>query len=109
MEEKLRKLIGKRGAWSKADKEYIEPLLVENGIGVPTQENCASCWRDAAIVLLRAIRKEEPKATEGFRMLRGDNGVNGCIFNGRFMSNDVMTQELYDWAVENGFPEHLWQ
>lgn len=110
MQEKLKQIIEKKSV-SKADKDFLTPLLQENGIELPTKTSCASCWRDAAIMLLRKVKGDDVQSDESraYRLIKGDSGTNGCIFKGRFLSNDVMTEELYQWAVANGFPERLWQ
>lgn len=97
------------------DKAALIPLLEKYGVDVPTKKSCPSCWRDAAILALRKAKiegaNEINSVTEkpsGLPRLRGDAG-RGVIFNGRFVSNDVMTEELAAWLEQTGFPKHLYE
>ena len=104
--DKLTRLAGLM-SYKAEDKADLEPLLEKYGIEKPTKKSCPSCWRDAAILALRAAKKEAAPV-DGLPRLRGDAGDPGVYWHWRLVNNDVMTEELAAWLVETDFPEHLY-
>lgn len=90
------------------DKKTLLPYLERFGIDKPTKTNCGSCWRDAAIMALRELKREQP-ADNSLPVLRGDAGNVGVIWRGRLVNNDTMTAELAQWLIETDFPESLYE
>ena len=100
--EKLKELANKKGTWPKADKEWLLPVLAELGVEAPTKTSCSSCWRDAAIMALRTVRKNEAPKT-GFR-LKGDASTAGVFWRGRYVHPSTLSAGMIDWLFQTGFP-----
>lgn len=105
--EKLNELANKKGTWSKADKEWLLPVLAELDVEAPTKASCSSCWRDAAIMALRMVRKNEAPQT-GFR-LKGDAATAGVFWRGRYVHPSTLSAGMIEWLIKTGFPKQHYE
>ena len=103
--EKLKALAEKTKGWTKADKEWLLPILEELNIEAPTKNNCPSCWRDAAILAIVRLG-DNNKSVKGFR-LKG-SAKHGVMWRGRLVSDATLDEKMAEWLRETGFPKNLW-
>lgn len=104
--DKLQKLAEKKTGWTKADKEWLLPVLAEYGVEAPTKTSCQSCWRDAAIMAL-VKTADKGKVVAGMR-LKGTAANEGVWWRGRLVNNATLTEELVEWLVDAAFPRSLY-
>ena len=104
--EKLKALAEKTKGWTKADKEWLLPILAELGIEAPTKTSCPSCWRDAAIMAIVRLGDKDKKSVKGFR-LKGA-AKRGVLWMGRLVSDATLDAEMVDWLKKTRFPQNLW-
>lgn len=105
--QKLTELANKKGTWPKADKDWLLPVLAEYGVDAPTKTSCSSCWRDAAIMVLRQVKQDDkPEPANGKRefKLKGDAATAGVFWRGRFIHPSTLSPTMIDWLLKNGFP-----
>ena len=105
--ERLRQLAEKTKKWTKADKEFLLPILEELGIEAPTKTSCPSCWRDAAIMAVVKVNGNEAKAVNGFR-LKGTAATHGVLWMGRLVSPATLDADMVRWLIDTRFPQNLW-
>ena len=103
--EKLRALAEKTKGWTRADKEWLLPVLEELGIEAPMKNNCPSCWRDAAILAVVRLG-DTKKSVNGFR-LKGA-AKRGVMWCGRLVSDAMLDADMVDWLKQTNFPNNLW-
>ena len=103
--ERLRKLAEKTKGWTKADKEFLLPILADLGIEAPTKTSCPSCWRDCAIMAVVKLC-DTKKSVNGFR-LKGA-AKRGVLWCGRLVSDATLDAEMAEWLKETNFPTNLW-
>ena len=103
--EKLRSLAEKTKGWTKADKEWLLPVLAELGIEAPTKTSCPSCWRDCAIMAIVKLG-DTRKSVNGFR-LKGA-AKRGIMWCGRLVSDATLDADMMDWLKQTRFPQNLW-
>lgn len=103
--EKLRQLAEKTKGWTKADKEWLLPVLEELGIEAPKKTSCPSCWRDCAIMAIVKLC-DTKKTVNGFR-LKG-SAKRGVMWSGRLVSDATLDAGMVEWLKETGFPQNLW-
>lgn len=103
--EKLRSLAEKTKGWTKADKEWLSPVLAELGIEVPMKNNCPSCWRDCAIMAIVKLG-DTKKVVNGFR-LKGA-AKRGVLWLGRLVSDATLDANMVEWLKQTNFPQNLW-
>lgn len=101
----LRKLIEKKGRYSKAEIDYIIAEGEKVGVVPPKKTGCVNCWRDMAIEIMYAQRQANPERKT--RRLRGDAAIYGVIHKGRLITNDTIDDETWAWMKANNFPETL--
>ena len=101
--ERLRQLAEKTKKWTKADKEFLLPILEELGIEAPTKTSCPSCWRDAAIMAVVKVNGNEAKAVNGFR-LKGTAATHGVLWMGRLVSPATLDADMVKWLIDTRFP-----
>ena len=104
--EKLRALAEKTKGWTKADKEWLLPILEELDIEAPMKSNCPSCWRDAAVMAVVKIKGNE-NPVKGFR-LKGAAAAHGVIWRGVLVSNATLDENMVEWLKQTNFPNNLW-
>ena len=104
--ERLRQLAEKTKGWTKADKEFLLPVLEELGIEAPKKTSCPSCWRDCAIMAIVKLGGTK-KSVNGFR-LKGTAATNGVVWMGRLVSPGTLDVAMVEWLKETGFPQNLW-
>ena len=102
--KKLRRLAEKTKGFTKADKEWLLPILEELEIDAPTKNNCPSCWRDAAVMALVKV-KESKAQHNGFR-LKGTAATVGVFWMGRFVSPATLDDEMIVFLKSTNFPKH---
>lgn len=103
----LRKLIEKKGRYSKAEIAYIIAEGDKVGVVPPKKTDCSNCWRDMAIEILYHQRGDAKKA---HRFRDGSAAErDGVVFKGRVITNDTMDDETWAWMMENHFPKTLLQ
>lgn len=102
----LKSLSEKNKGWTKEDKEFLTPILLELGIEPPKKSSCPSCWRDCAILALVALKHDEESVANGFR-LKGA-AKRGVIWKGRMVSDATLDADMIDWLKKTGFPSNLW-
>lgn len=104
----LKDLIEKKGRFSKEEIDFIIVEGAKVGVMPPKKTNCVNCWRDMAIEVAYAQRKQDlPKVARRFR--DGSRAErHGVTFKGRLITNDNI-EELWDWMQTNGFPQQLLQ
>ena len=105
--ERLKQLAEKQKGWTKDDKDFILPVLVELGIDAPTKTNCPSCWRDVAILALVKL-KGDAQPVNGFR-LKGTAAVSGVVWMGRLVSPSTLDAAMVEWLIETNFPRHQYE
>ena len=103
--ERLRKLAEKTKGWTKADKEFLLPILAELGIEAPKKTSCPSCWRDAAILAIVRLG-DNNKSVNGFR-LKG-SAKRGVMWLGRLVSDATLDADMVAWLKQTNFPQNLW-
>lgn len=103
--EKLKALAEKTKGWTKADKEWLLPILEDLGIEAPKKTSCPSCWRDCAIMAIVKLG-DTKKSVKGFR-LKGA-AKRGVLWLGRLVSDATLDEKMADWLRETGFPQNLW-
>lgn len=103
--ERLRQLAEKTKGWTKADKEFLLPVLEELGVEAPKKTSCPSCWRDCAIMAIVKLG-ETKKSVNGFR-LKG-SAKRGVMWRGRLVSDATLDADMVEWLKETGFPQNLW-
>lgn len=106
--EKLRQLAEKTKKWTKADKEWLLPVLAELDIEAPTKKSCPSCWRDAAILAVVKVSGNEAKAVNGFR-LKGTAATRGVLWMERLVSPATLDADMVKWLIDTGFPRHQYE
>lgn len=100
MKEKLLEVIEK-GVVSKADKALIKHLSMEHGLEFAPKGKCNGCYVDQALVLYKALYKEE--VSESPR-LREDIDV---VIDGHRICNATLTEELIA-RYRDAIPSHWW-
>ena len=103
--ERLRQLAEKTKGWTKADKEWLLPVLEELGVEAPKKNSCPSCWRDCAIMAIVKLGGTK-KPVNGFR-LKG-SAKRGVMWRGRLVSEATLDADMGEWLKETGFPQNLW-
>ena len=103
--DKLRALAEKTKSWTKADKEWLLPILSDLGIEAPKKTSCPSCWRDCAIMAIVKLG-DTKKSVNGFR-LKGA-AKHGVIWHGRLVSDATLDSEMVEWLKQTRFPQNLW-
>lgn len=106
--ERLRQLAEKTKGWTKADKEFLLPILAELGIEAPTKTSCQSCWRDAAILAVVKVNGNKAKTVNGFR-LKGTAATRGVLWMGRLVSSATLDADMVQWLLDTGFPRHQYE
>jgi anaerobic selenocysteine-containing dehydrogenase len=106
--ERLRQLAEKTKKWTKADKEFMLPILAELGIEAPTKTSCTSCWRDAAILAVVKVNGNKAKTVNGFR-LKGTAATRGVLWMGRLVSPSTLDADMVKWLIDTGFPRHQYE
>jgi anaerobic selenocysteine-containing dehydrogenase len=106
--DRLRQLAEKTNKWTKADKEFMLPILAELGIEAPTKSNCPSCWRDAAILAVVKVNGNKAKTVNGFR-LKGTAATRGVLWMGRLVSPATLDADMVKWLIDTGFPRHQYE
>lgn len=106
--ERLRQLAEKTKKWTKADKEFMLPILAELGIEAPTKTSCTSCWRDAAILAIVKANGNKAKTVNGFR-LKGTAETRGVLWMGRLVSPATLDADMVKWLIDTGFPRHQYE
>lgn len=106
--ERLRQLAEKTKKWTKADKEFLLPILAELGIEAPTKTSCPSCWRDCAILAVVKVNGNEAKTVNGFR-LKGTAATRGVLWMGRLVSPATLDADMVKWLIDTGFPRHQYE
>lgn len=104
----LRKLIDKKGRFSKEEIDFIIAEGAKVGVKPPKKTKCQNCWRDMAIEILYVQRAADPNRPKSPRRFRdgSDAERHGVVFMGRTITNDNIG-ENWDWMTENGFPRQL--
>ena len=106
--ERLRQLAEKTKGWTKADKDFLLPILAELGVDAPTKTSCPSCWRDAAIMAVVKLGERDAKPVNGFR-LKGTAAVSGVVWMGRLVSPATLDAAMAEWLIETNFPRHQYE
>lgn len=104
--ERLRQLAEKTKGWTKADKEFLLPVLEDLGIEAPKKTSCPSCWRDAAIMAIVKLGDKDTKSVKGFR-LKGA-AKRGVMWLGRLVSDATLDADMVEWLKQTNFPQNLW-
>lgn len=102
--EEIKRLIEKKGRFSKAEIDFIIAEGEKWGVQPPTNTKCSNCWRDMAIEIAYNMRQAQPKK----HALRGDAARDGVIFKGRLICS-ANIDENWEWMMQNGFPKQLLQ
>ena len=105
--ERLRQLAEKTKGWTKADKEWLLPILEELGIEAPMKTSCPSCWRDCAIMAIVKLGGKR-KSVNGFR-LKGTAATRGVLWMGRLVSPSTLDADMVKWLIDTGFPRHQYE
>ena len=103
--DKLRALAEKTKSWTKADKEWLSPILADLGIEAPKKTSCPSCWRDCAIMAIVKMG-DTKKSVNGFR-LKGA-AKRGVLWMNRLVSDATLDADIVEWLKKTRFPENLW-
>lgn len=99
----IKKLIEKKGRFSKADIAFLIAEGERWGVRPPQKTSCSNCWRDMAIEIAYKMRQgETPKGVR----LRGAAARDGVIFKGRLIVNPL-DDETLAWMEANNFPKQL--
>ena len=106
--ERLRQLAEKTKGWTKADKEFLLPVLEELGVEAPKKTSCPSCWRDAAIMAVVKLGERDAKPVNGFR-LKGTAATRGVWWMGRLVSSATLDADMVQWLLDTGFPRHQYE
>lgn len=102
--EEIKRLIEKKGRFSKAEIDFIIAEGEKWGVKPHEKTSCSNCWRDMAIEIAYNMRKDTPKK----HALRGDAARDGVIFKGRLICA-ANIEENWEWMEANGFPKQLLQ
>lgn len=104
----LRKLIDKKGKFSKEEIDFIIAEGEKVGVKPPKKTKCQNCWRDMAIEILYVQRQADPNRPKNPHRFRDGSAAerNGVSFLGRTITNDNI-EDNWEWMQEHGFPKQL--